>query len=465
MTRKNFILIFAGFVALTSAVNAQPSCDTTFNGGAQTEDWSTPENWSDNVPNSGKVACITGGVEVSIDYGHFENAKAIYVDSTSVLEIYAGGALTLCGEASCVASQVDGELEIFDTSSLKLGQSVTINGSGAIVGFPDPPGLGGSPSKIEAVSGSPVLTLASGITLEGAGDVLVDIVCNGDIDATNELMKFYEGLTLNGSMTITAGTVVEVSENFSVASGKNIIIGSYGASIGQLKARSGYSPAVTVASGATLQGAGEVYLPTTINGTGYAYGGDLTFKSSMSLAGTLRIEGSRTAFVSQNLTVASGATVWMENSGGYQSMLKPASGTSPTLTVSSGGLIKGAGEIHFAPTNNGTVAARDGTLELKLGGSGSGKWTAETSTGRLLVSGTVSGSGLWELDDNASAKIEIDAACACLTGNATFTKGTLDVDANFATSGELTFGGKDTLIDVAATKSAKFSQPTGCMEQ
>ena len=86
-------------------------------------------------------------------------------------------------------------------------------------------------------------------------------------------------------------------------------------------------------------------------------------------------------------------------------------------------------------------------------------WAAEISTGRLLVTKEVTGSGDWELTDNPGAKIEIDYHSNCLTGDVTITQGILDVDAVFQTNGQLFLSGKDTLIDVASEKTAKFSLP------
>lgn len=356
-----------------------PSCDVYWDGEDETPFWKDAGNWSSNtVPNNTQVVCITGGVEVVIWYSASipAQAKAIYVDSNSEVEIYGDNSLILCGGSNCVTSQVDGTLEIYNgVSILKIGQDVTINGSGTVELSLE----GGSTGvgKIQASSGSPTLTLGSGLTLKGFGDIDVAVVNNGHIEA--EL-------------------------------------------------------------------------------------GDLNFNGSLTLNGTMTVAPNGTAYLTQNLTVPSGAFIQLETSGENRSKLKPKSGFSPTLTVSSGGTIKGAGELHFALTNNGTVAARNGTLDLKLGGSGTGKWTAETSTGRLLVSSEVTGSGLWELVDHAGAKIEIDAPTECLTGNVNVLVGMLDIDAKFHTTGQLWMHGQDSLIDVAATKSAKFNlqSPPSC---
>ena len=242
--------------------------------------------------------------------------------------------------------------------------------------------------------------------------------------------------------------------------------------LGYIQAAPGSGAVLTVGSGMTFRGFGAVQLPMVNNGTviatpfrlvgGGPASGDLYFESTITQNGTFVIEQGATAFLTNNLTIPSGALLEFESSGSDIVRLQPRSGYSPTFTVSSGGLVKGAGESLLKIINNGKVAARDGTLNLKEGGDGTGIWAGETATGRLLMSKQVTGSGTWQLIDNPAAKIEIDVASVCLTGNVTINKGTLDVDANFQTEGQLTFGGTDALIDVAATKSAKFSLPNAC---
>lgn len=285
-----FVVIALGMS--TIAEGDPPSCDITFDGDINNF-WHVADNWdSDTLPTDTQVACIVSGATVHVWYAASgqDRAEAVYIDSTSAVHVWGGDNLTLCAGASCVASQIDGVLDIYKLGKVIIGDDHTFNGSGLIK-----MGLSGN------ASGDPLV--------EGASDTTV----------------------------------------------------------------------ITLASGLTLQG-------------------------------------------------------W--------------------------------GDLDLVVTNNGTVAARSGTLELQHGGDGSGKWTAETSTGRLLISGEIEGSATWELDDDAGAKIEIDATSECLTGDVEVSLGTLDVDANFRTTGELQMGGASSLVDVAGTKSAKFSMqsvPPACV--
>jgi len=89
--------------------------------------------------------------------------------------------------------------------------------------------------------------------------------------------------------------------------------------------------------------------------------------------------------------------------------------------------------------------------------SGSGEWYA--NDGRLEVLVSVSGSAKWRISgDSSEALIWINAECTDLSGNVELTQGTLDVDQNFCTSGNLTFDGRSTgtRIAVASLRSAQF---------
>jgi len=284
MNKRICFSLLSVLSVLTSGGNVladPPSCDNTWTGGSGGV-WQDPTKWSQGyIPDDSQVACITSGATVQVWYAASGQCRAgaIYIDSTSTVRVRIGDNLTLCAGSSCVASQIDGNLEIYKNGEVILGQSMTMNGSGTIMfGY-----SGTGTALIEAGSRNPTLTMGAGLTLQGHGDI-------------------------------------------------DVIV-----------------------------------------------------------------------------------------------------------------------------TNNGTVLADSGMLKLVQGGDGSGIWTAEGGAGHLLIQAEVKGAGTWRLDDHAGAKIEIDAACECLTGNVQVTLGTLDADANFRTTGQLTMGGSDSLIDVASTKSAKFS--------
>lgn len=212
---------------------------------------------------------------------------------------------------------------------------------------------------------------------------------------------------------------------------------------------------VIVSSDAT-NGNGEIYIANgstlKINGTGSSSTSTIDGEIEMLAPGTRLIFSADHTFSGTGEIVGNTHYVVIDNS----------SATVRTLTIGSGVTFGGALEAKVAIANNGTVLAENGTVKLTGGGSGSGVWEAKGATGQLQVLGAVTGSGTWKLIDNAGAKIVIDALCNCLTGNVEMSTGTLDVNQSFETEGQLSLGGKDSLIDVASGKTARFSTLTSC---
>lgn len=183
-----------------------------------------------------------------------------------------------------------------------------------------------------------------------------------------------------------------------------------------------------------------IYQDSTINGEVEIYAGSSTNYGALVLAGNVTITG----------------TGVIE---GYddEARIENSDSTVRTLTIPSGFTIEGALESKAKIVNNGSVIAEDGTLKLTAGGEGSGVWSAHGSTGVLQVAEEVTGSGTWQLTDDAGAKIVIDAESICLGGDVIVNKGTLDINEAFKTTGDLSLSSVDALIDVAANKTAKFS--------
>ncbi|HNQ23894.1 MAG TPA: hypothetical protein PKK06_12440 [Phycisphaerae bacterium] len=94
--------------------------------------------------------------------------------------------------------------------------------------------------------------------------------------------------------------------------------------------------------------------------------------------------------------------------------------------------------------------------------SGSGVWFSKG--GLLEVDAEVSGSATWSISDDADAVISIKADCTALTGDVDISKGLLQIDANFCTTGDLTVEGVNNHLGsdagsrvwVAREKSASF---------
>jgi hypothetical protein len=196
--------------------------------------------------------------------------------------------------------------------------------------------------------------------------------------------------------------------------------------------------------------------------------GQLLFWGDDEDPGELRISG--------DVTIVGGGLI---HGSSVNTVLNPGRivsvGENDSLTLDDPDLeVRGAIEIQVPLVNNALVSVSDtqgdgDTLSLTTSPkSGSGKW--KVLFGKLQVDVAVSGDGDWEVQ---RGEIEINAACTDLQGDVevgTFQKGALlDINANFATSGDLRIQGgpSDTgsvygEIDVADEVVARFSWCPSC---
>ncbi len=147
-----------------------------------------------------------------------------------------------------------------------------------------------------------------------------------------------------------------------------------------------------------------------------------------------------------------------------------------TFSVDCGLSIIGMGEINCALVNNGFViadycppGAGDGCA-LEINGiptSGDGDWQAR-NYGRLQVEVEITGPGTWRIRhplNNSSAIIEVNECHDELTGDVIIENGTLRINEDFCTTGDLTLAStllgslsySEPAIDVDADKAAWFS--------
>src|ERR1700691_1840844 len=116
---------------------ADPSCTDTWTGGAGTELWQTPANWSTgSAPGSSDIACIGSGVTVQVTAG--TNQAGSLQDEGSLA--VSGGSLELAGssEASSVASLTLSGGLLTGAAELQVSGSFawtggTMSGSGSTV--------------------------------------------------------------------------------------------------------------------------------------------------------------------------------------------------------------------------------------------------------------------------------------------------------------------------------------------
>lgn len=137
-------------------------------------------------------------------------------------------------------------------------------------------------------------------------------------------------------------------------------------------------------------------------------------------------------------------------------------------------VVRGHVDIAAPLVNNAYVIADNqhtgpgvskGNLRLSTNGkSGSGYWIASNNAswgtvGHMVVDVSVTGSGTWVLADHAGAKITVNTALTGLTGDVQVHKGTLNLNANFTTTGDLEFksvGGSTPQINAAEGVVARF---------
>jgi hypothetical protein len=119
-------------------------------------------------------------------------------------------------------------------------------------------------------------------------------------------------------------------------------------------------------------------------------------------------------------------------------------------------------EVHIALVHNSVVyVSSNRTIVLDTyAKSGNGLWWVQGTGATLEVDVAVSGSAKWFLEApfGGSPTIQINAACTSLTGHVEIAAGTFDVNANFWTTGEITYRGGTIDVDGTSPISASFGQ-------
>lgn len=125
-------------------------------------------------------------------------------------------------------------------------------------------------------------------------------------------------------------------------------------------------------------------------------------------------------------------------------------------------VVKGFLDLQVTLTNDAYVVANDGVLKLTSANKdGSGMWIAEYG-GTLSVEKQVSGTGGWELITGSTSVIHFKTVDNInMDGDFVIEDGTLKVDMDVTTTGDLTFesvSGSNPRIEVADTKKAIFNE-------
>lgn len=365
----------------------------------------------------GGVITTVNGAAVSMGGGTVNGPMTIADNSALVLTGNAtyNGVLSFASAGNLTELRVDGVRTLSGTATLEMSNSA----ANRIVG--------------RNASGD-VLTLGSGITVQGAGSLgaggTLGLVNNGQVIATQPT-----GITLNSSgsvtnnrlmrgdgaaLTIAATTVSQGAAGvLSAINGGTVRLANGASIVGGTLATEGSGAIVTI-GGHTAQMAG-------VTNTGTL---NIVDNSRLVLAGTLTNNGSLTMGSAGNLTelVASGnrlidgtGTITLSNTLANR-LLAAAAGDSLTLgagqTLQGAGSIGAGGPLNF--TNNGTVIGNLGaSMTVSSTGIVSNNKTLRADAGVLTIAGTTVGQG-------AGAVIEaINAGVVNVVGGSTIVGGRL----------------------------------------
>ena len=389
--------------------------------------------------------------------------------------------ITLQGQFAAQASlrlsnaTLNGKLRVSDGSQLQTSGTVTNNGTLTLAGSATGLGmlysttattLAGSGQTVLSIDGSGYrggiagsgsLTIASGHTVRGAGDIGntsyggIGIVNQGTVIAEGGTLKLYQSVgssfdNSGGLVQIANGATLEANSRFTGGTiqglGNSKIVGSSYKDVtltGNLQIAAG----TTAAMSGALNNQGTLTVATTAAG-----------------AGRLQLSGDTTLG-------GNGSTVLNTDPSGYRSVI---SGTG-VLTIGSAQTVRGAGDIGntsyggLGVVNQGTVIAEGGTLSLHQTGAQSFNNTAgliQVADAALLsasgkvVGGTIQrvGGGTGLLGGGVFQDIALQGAFAA-QGNLRLSNATLNGSlrvsngSQLATAGTLTNNGTLTLAGSA----------------
>jgi hypothetical protein len=173
--------------------------------------------------------------------------------------------------------------------------------------------------------------------------------------------------------------------------------------------------------------AGEVFRITdncmvTLTGTGG--------ENVSTIDGQLELEGNATLRITTNNHVLTG-TGYISGDD-YEAMIEIGDDSdSNNLTLTSTTVIRGAMWITPNSTSTGTMTfVNNGVVEAN-----------NASDPLEICPDLLAGSGEWKVMSSANAELRLWTGSTSLTGDITVSQGTLDIDSNFETTGDLIFTG------------------------
>jgi len=437
MKNPRLYLIILPFISM---VSIGASAQTTWTGATST-DWFTASNWSSGVPTTSTAATIPSGPgnqPVVMYFGAY--CKTLTISSGAALSI-TGGTLSVFGALSNSGTLT------FTTGTLQLtgnfNNSGTLNkGTGSVLFF-------GAGSKTLLLNGASLhsLTVSGGTVYPQSALSVTNLAVNASssMNIGSYSVTISQNCDISGSLTGTGLIIFTGTGSFST-----------GASAVPRVQVTGGTRIITVAiisQDLTLIGG-----TTRINQATVSVLGNLTQQAGATMEvnspGFLDISGQAT--LSGPFTMPAG-TILCRGNWTSGPAFKPAGGTvqfsNGASTINATGSV--FHNLEFIPLGPKTLQAAldvNGKMTVRSGATVNiGAFTHKVAGG-LVMNGTLSGTGLFELDGtgvftatpNAVAKMEVTAGSVTVTsaariasslhvkgGSLRATTGTLTVDGPF----------------------------------
>jgi hypothetical protein len=366
---------------------------STWNG-TSGSNWNTATNWSPNgVPNNGtnsvsdyNVILGTSNTTTVLDIN--ATIDSLTVNTGDQLTI--NGALTLNINGPTVTNNGTIQVDTYSSNAnLNFTANTTISGTGTIFLYDN------NPHPTLNSSGSAIVTLGSGQTIDGIGNVNATLVDSGIINANyggQSLILQTNAKTNNNLFEATnGGTLIISGITVTQGTGGQILAGTSGA----------VSITGTTISGGTLNsGSGSVISVTssTLNNVTIATGAQVQLTSGTNVNisggslvnnGLLQVDtyasNANLNFVA-NTNVSGTGRIFLDDNNPHPTL---NSSTGSTVTFSAGQVVDGSGTVNAAVVNNGTFNAdfSGQSLILQTSNMSNNSLFEATGSGTLIISG------------------------------------------------------------------------------
>lgn len=425
--------------------------------------WNVTGNWvGGNVPDTvGEIAEISVAGTYSVDLNFSPTIGGLVLtNSSATVNILNTRSLSIGGPSVTnnglivVNSTAGGNITNLQTAAAALA----IGGAGVIRLNANPANLG--TSSLSTSASANVLTLGAGQTVAGLGQVVVNTVNDGVIDADssgNKLVLLSNPKTNNNIMRATNGGTLEVN-GITITNNGQILADGAGASLtlnsatiagGSISAINGgvgtIIGGISTVSDATFAGTFQIDNANTlsITGAGITNNGVITVNTT----GGPNVTNLRTS-VSAAAIGGAGTIRLNANPANLGTSVLSTSAGGNVLTLGAGQTVAGLGQITVSTVNNGVIDADSGGNKLALlstpktnnnimratnGGTLEINGITVTNNGQILADGAGAGLALSSATITGGSISAINGAVAAILGGTTTVSdatvaGTLQVD-------------------------------------